>query len=155
MAETINEQIISRVYNDPATGITIVEDTLGRFHLLSQSPLNAEEIGTPIYLDAIITTTWPDVTQFHTISGMIYTVPSGMIFIIDFISAASNKDGMNIIGIYIDDVEQNILPFTKDLNFNMQISPNYSAGTEIELRFKPPTKYTDLTICLGGRTRNV
>ena len=153
MAQVINEQIISRVYNDPATGITIVEDNLGRYHLLTQTPLSAEELGTPIYLQSEVTASWPNATQFHVISGMIYIVPSGMTFIIDFVSAASNKEGINAVGIYIDGVQQNILSFATDLNFNVQNSPVYSGYQQVELRFKPPTKYADLSISLGGRVK--
>ncbi len=40
MAEILDESIVSRLYKDPETGIIIIEDILGRFHLLSNKALD-------------------------------------------------------------------------------------------------------------------
>ena len=152
--EIITEpSIVSRLYKDTETGITIVEDTLGRFHLLTQKIINQEETGEQVYLSAIADTTWPNILDFHLIMGMNYIVPSGKSFIIDFITAASNKEAGNILAIYVNEVLQNMLPFGIDLNFDFRASPTYPAFTEIDLRFKPPVRNTKLTVCMGGRIK--
>ena len=152
--EIITEpSIVARLYKDTETGITIVEDTLGRFHLLTQELLTEEEQGEQVYLSTIADTTWPGITDFYLIMGMNYIVPSGKSFIIDFITAASNKEAGNILAIYVNEVLQNMLPFGIDLNFDFKASPNYPAFTEIDLRFKPPVRNTKLTVCMGGRVK--
>ncbi len=53
---------------------------------------------------------------------MIITVPSGVSFHLDFISAASDKEGINTIGIFVNNTLKNVFTFKSDLNFEIHIA---------------------------------
>ena len=150
MVEVITDEIVARIYEDTATGLKIIEDTLGRFHLLSQESVSEVIVGTPVYLQASVSSPWPDTTNFHNIAGMTYIVPSGKIFSLDFIIATSDKDNNNLLGIYKDNVLQLSIPFGNNLDFEFNNPPTYTAGTEVKLKFKPPIVRTKLVVTLAG-----
>ena len=151
MVEIISDEpIVARIYEDTATGIKIIEDTLGRFHLLSKEDVGEVGIGTPVYLQASVSSPWLNTTDFHDIPGMTYIVPSGAVFSLDFIIATSDKESNNLLGIYKDNVLQLSIPFGNSIDFEFNNPPTYTAGTEVKLKFKPPVVRTKLICTLAG-----
>lgn len=149
MVEIISDEpIVARIYDDTATGIKIIEDTLGRFHLLSKEDIGEVSVGTPVYLQASVSSPWPNTSNFHDIPGMTYTVVSG--FSLDFITAVSDKENNNVIGVFVNNVLRIQLPFGNYLNFEFSNPPVFSAGTEVKLKFQPPVQRTKLIVTMGG-----
>jgi hypothetical protein len=144
-----DEPIVARIYKDTQTGIEIMEDTLGRFHLLPKDSTDIV-VGTPVYLQASVSSPWPNTSNFHNIPGMAYTVPSGKTFSLDFITATSDKENNNVIGIFKDNVLQVSIPFGSYINFDFKNPPVFTAGNVITVRFKPPIKLTKIIVTLGG-----
>jgi len=141
MTEIItDENVIQRIYIDPATNLKLAEDMIGKYYLV---PEFIEVPDNLIFLQASVSAPWPDTTNFYPIPGMVYTGAKELNYII----AISDKEAINTIAVYVNNVLHTILPFYRELNFSESIVFNVS--DEIKLMFKPPVKKMNLTVSMS------
>lgn len=152
------EKFILKQFQDELTGLNFGTDRLGNVHLL-EFLNNAADLPVPkdsVYLKAFTEKNWNNVNTFNrvtcTLTGdpipMVYQVPSNKTLKLDSIIAATNGNGISLIGIFINDTMESFFPINNELfySFNEKIE---ITGT-LEVKFKPFNRKTKLSLFLHG-----
>lgn len=152
------ERFITNKFKDELTGLNFGLDKQGRYHLL-EFLNNADELEPPkdsVYLDAWSEKKWDNTTSFQTVpcdltgnpTPLIYNVPPNKILQIDTVIAAADKEGISLLGIFIDDTLMTFFPLNTELfySFNEKIK----VEGKLEIKYRPSNNKSKLSVFVHG-----
>lgn len=153
----IVKEVITGVFEDEKTGIPVLEDVRGDFHIVTMCNSTALKYNERKYLQSIVKGGWPNITSFHRIPDFFnpgefldYIVPEGKIYHVGFILAAQTGSSFSTVGLFIENELKTIVPLREKLFYALYDPIQISAGTNISIRFMPSGRGIDLGINIGG-----
>jgi len=151
------KEVISHVYSDALTGIQVLEDIRGDYHLAQVGDFSSLRTGERKYLQSIVKTHWPNDSGFHRIPDYFnpgqfldYTVPAGKNYNIAFILASQTGNSVSTVGLFIENEIRAIGPLRDNLFYALYDPIPLPPGTHISVRFFPAGKGVELSIVVGG-----
>ncbi len=152
------ERFITNKFTDQLTGLDFGLDKQGRYHLLEflNNAAEAKTEGDSVYLDAFSEKRWSNTTGFQTIlcdltgdpTPMLYQVPPDKVLLIDTVIAVTDANGINLIGIFIDDEIELFFPINSELfySFNEKIK----VKGKLEIKYRPSKVKSKLSLFVHG-----
>lgn len=145
-------EIISETFVDDLTGLTFAEDVRGFWYLLpSNIPISVSEF----YLHSmVIDPTWSNTTSFQSLPTPLTSTKTTDSYV-KFILASQdfkNAYGLSAIGVFIDNTLSLAIPFMDNLNYKLDNPILVPANIELEVKFWPFNKKSNLGITIGMYT---
>lgn len=160
--------IIAHVFEDFTTGLPILQDFTGDYHILERWSLAGRKIANRVYIQALSHGQFPGTDAFYPIpneltgeSSTKYAPPSGRSFEGAFIMASQDrlknggkrdKEGpeVSLIGVFVNGSFVMMIPFKHDLHYVLFEPLRFPMGAEIEFKLRPCSTRTRVAILVGG-----